>query len=146
LRRLADAPAAEGEAAARNALRTAAELAARLLPPAEAIGLLTEWARQGRVQPDAALRGTAGRQLLRLLLLCPRGTCDPAEVLGAAAGLLGADPLLGLVREWLDVAGGVEAGAADGAEVPPIVALWRAAVALRDGPADPAAWRERVAA
>ncbi len=144
LRRLADAPAAEGEAAARNALRAAAEVAARLLPPAEALGLLLDWVRQGRVQRDDALRPAVGRQLLRLLLLCPRGAGEPGEVLGAAGALLGSDSLPGLVREWLGMAEGGAAPADEG-QAGPLVLLWRAAVALRDGVADPPRWREQVA-
>jgi tetratricopeptide (TPR) repeat protein len=140
--RLADAPGADGEAAARNALRAAAELAARLLPPAEALALLLDWVRQGRVQADDVLRGFVGRQLLRLLLSCPPGACDPAEVLRTAESLVGRDPALGLVREWL---GGADGTATDGTEAMPLVRLWRAAQALRDGVADPHRWRDEVA-
>jgi len=142
LRRLAGAPAAEGEAAARNALRAAAEVAARLLAPAEAIGLFLDWVRQGRLQEEA-LRGTVGRQLLRLLLSCPRGSCEPGEVLRAAESLLGRDPVLGLVREWLGLPEGSAMTAAEG-EAMPLVLLWRASLALRDGIADPRRWREQV--
>ena len=142
LRRLADAPAAGGEAATRNALRVAAEVAARLLPPAEALGLLLEWVRQGRIQPDESLRGFVGRHLLRLVLMSPRGTANPGDVLSAAESLLGPTPLLGLVRDWLS---GSAIPGTDGGEAPPLVVLWRAAVALRDGIADPRTWREQVA-
>src|SRR5262249_484781 len=100
LRKLADAPAGDGEAASRNPLRAAAAVAARLLPPAEALPLLLEWVAQGRVQQDDGSRAAVGRQLLRLLLLTPRGGCDAEDVLRAAGPLLGDDPLLGLVREW----------------------------------------------
>lgn len=142
LRRLADAPGADGQAAARNALRAAAELAARLLPPADALALLLDWVRQGRVEADGALRGFVGRQLLRLLLSCPPDANDPSEVLRAAESLVGRDPALGLVREWL---GGADGTAADGSEAMPLVRLWRAAQALRDGVADPCRWRDEVA-
>lgn len=163
LRRLADAPAAEGEAAARNALRATAEVAARLLPPADALGLLLDWVRQGRVRQDEALRVALGRQLLRLLLVCPKDTCDPADVFHTAEELLGSDPVLALVREWLgmgdrSVVGrisnpsmrpdGLEirpTSQTDGGAMMPLVRLWRAAVALRDGAADPRPWREEVA-
>jgi hypothetical protein len=161
LRRLADAPAAEGESAARNALRAAAQVAARLLPPSEALALLTEWVREGRAQADEALRDFLGRQLLRLALLTPRAAADG---LAAAESLLGADPLLGLVREWLEVDKGSESGARSVSEGgreslacaavsdetnerdAPLVVLWRAARTLHDGVADPQAWREQVAA
>jgi hypothetical protein len=145
LRRLADSPAAEGEAAARNARRAAVEIAAQLLPPAEALGTLLDWVRQGRVQTDDGLREPVGRQLLRLLLLCPRGAGDTAEVLRAAEALVGRDPVVGLVREWLGVSDPATI-AAVGGEALPLVRLWRAAVALRDGVADPRRWREEVAA
>jgi hypothetical protein len=141
LRRLADAPAADGEAAARNALRAATELAARLLPPAEALALLLDWERQGRFQSDNALRQFVGRQLVRLLLSCPAGACNPAEILHAAETLVGRDSIVGLVREWL---GDTAPATADGAEPLPLVRLWRAAVALRDGVPDPQRWREEV--
>jgi hypothetical protein len=142
---LANAPAADGEAAARNALRAALELAARLLPPAEALDLLMEWMQQGRIQADELLRAIAGRQLVRLLLLCPAGSRDPASVLRAATTLAGTDVAIGLVSEWL--------GLADPAMPPvpredtsmPLVRLWRAAVALHDGTADPGRWRDEVA-
>jgi hypothetical protein len=146
LRRLADAPAVDGEAAARNALRAAAEVAARLLVPAESITLLLDWVRQGRVQPDDPLRLAVGRQLLRLLLVCPQGACDPGDVLRAADGLLGRDPVLGLVREWLGIAENVAPLPADGGDAIPLVDLWRAAVALRGGVVDPRRWQEGVTA
>ena len=85
LRRLADAPAADGEAAARNALRAAVEVAARLLPPPEALALLLEWVRQGRVQSDETVRGFVGRHLLRLALLSPRVPPTPATCLMSPA-------------------------------------------------------------
>jgi hypothetical protein len=144
LRRLADAPAADGAAAARNALRAAAELAVHLLPPADALALLLDWVRQGRVGQDDALRVAVGRQLLRLLLVAPKGACAPGDVLGAADVLLGADPVLALVREWLGIAGGPAVTFAGG-DAMPLVRVWRAVVALRDGLADPRPWREEVA-
>jgi hypothetical protein len=146
LRRLADAPAAEGVAAVRNALRAAAELAVRLLTPADALALLLDWVRQGRVQQDEALRSTLGRQLLRLALLSPQDTCDRGHVCRAAEALVGADPLLGLVTEWFGV------GRNDTPSCPPppereslpLLVLWRAARELHDGSADPQLWREQV--
>jgi len=172
LRRLAEAPAAEGAAAARNALRAAAEAAVRLLPPAEATPLLLGWVQEGRVQPDETLRPAVGAHLLRLLLTDSGAIGQVAEVLAAAESLLGPTPLVGLVRAWLGVEDGTPSVAglaarsasedsplslagASGCQARPmatdlryghLVVLWRAAVALRDGGADPRRWREEVAA
>jgi hypothetical protein len=146
LRRLAVAPAAEGEAAARNALRAAAELAARLLPPAEALGLLREWAPQAGVRADRALAAAVGTHLLRLLLLCPPGACEVGPVLSTAVTMVGTAALPALVREWLDGADRAPPPAPDEAEPAPLVQLWRAALALRDGIRDSQRWREGVAA
>jgi hypothetical protein len=145
LRRLANAPAADGKAAARNALRAALELAARLLPPAEALDLLLEWMQQGRIEADEPLRPAAARQLLRLLLLCPAGSCDSATVLRAAATLAGTDAAIGLVTEWLGVADPALPSVPCEYTSMPLVRLWRAAVALHDGTADPGRWRDEVA-
>ena len=145
LRRLAEAPAAEGEAAARNALRAAAEAAVRLLTPAQAIPLLLGWVQEGRLQLDATLRPTAGSHLLRLALSDSVGADNPAEALAAAESLLGANSFVGLTRAWLGVGDGIPPVPQDGAP-PPLVALWQAALALRAGLTDPRRWREEVAA
>ncbi len=151
--RLAEAPTAEGEAAARGALRAAAEAAVRLLPPAEAIPLLLRWVGAGRVQQDATLRPFVASHLLRLLLTTPAATPNAEESLAAAESLLGRVALVGLLRAWLGVGEGSAQSSADvsphgvtGEDLPPLVVLWRAAGELSRGVADPRRWREEVAA
>jgi hypothetical protein len=175
LRRLADGPAADGEAAGRNVLRAAVEVAARLLPPAEATELLREWAAQDRLRRDEVLRTAVGRQLLRLALMvhvpddpvglaaalgaaraesaAPRAaaqqaldpTSSPEAVLRSAETLLGADPAVALVREWLGAPGEAPPSPSGDAAAPPLARLWRAAVQLRQGGYDVRRWREDVA-
>jgi hypothetical protein len=146
LRRLADAPGAEGPAAARNALRVAVEVAARLLPPTEALDLLLNWIGEGRVQSDEALRGVVGRQLLRLLLVGAISGRAADDGFRAAESLLGHDPIRGLMAACQGVEDGTEPTAVDDGATLPLVRLWRAAVQLRSGLPDPRRWREQVAA
>jgi hypothetical protein len=140
LRRLADA--ADGDGAGRNLIRAAVEVASHLLPPREALDLLREWSP--RAAQDPALRAAAGRQILRLLLLAGPDAAA-SSVLASAEALLGDDPMLALVRAWV-TGTDVPPLPPPGADAPPLVRLWEAAVALREGPADRDRWRADVAA
>jgi hypothetical protein len=124
------------DAAARNAFRTALELAVRRLPPDEARELLLEWAKREDV--GEKLRGLVGRQLLRLLLLA--GTDE--EMSAAVERLLPDEPLSTLASGGRQPPGANKQGA--DAPRSPAVRLWRAACCIDPQSTEAEQWREEV--